>query len=66
QLYHTSRLSGHAWVQELIHGHPKHIQNKLGMRLHVFVVFIDELQACGLKNSRNMMVEEQAAIFLYM
>ncbi|KAF8576022.1 hypothetical protein K439DRAFT_1397684 [Ramaria rubella] len=21
--YHTSALSGYAWVQELIHGHPK-------------------------------------------
>ncbi|KAJ2996683.1 hypothetical protein NUW54_g7212 [Trametes sanguinea] len=66
QPYHTSKLSGHAWVQELIHGHPERIQNELGMRLHVFLAFVGELRACGLKDTRYIEVEEQAAIFLYM
>ncbi|KAJ2989740.1 hypothetical protein NUW54_g8687 [Trametes sanguinea] len=30
QPYHTSKLSGHAWVQELIHGHPERIQMSWG------------------------------------
>ena len=66
QPYHTFKLSGHAWVQELIHGHPERIQNELGMRVHVFVVFVGELRACGLKNTGYIQVKEQAAIFLYM
>ena len=31
QPYHTSALSGAAWVNELIHGHPDHIFNELWM-----------------------------------
>ncbi|KAI0759073.1 hypothetical protein C8Q74DRAFT_1221647 [Fomes fomentarius] len=30
--YHTSALSGHAWVLELLNGHPDHIKNELGMQ----------------------------------
>lgn len=67
QPYHTSALSGEAWVNELIHGHPDHIFNELGMRLHVFMSFCAHLQLiCGFTTSRNgVKVEEQAAIFLY-
>jgi hypothetical protein len=28
--YHTSMLSGFAWVQELLNGHPERIKNELG------------------------------------
>ena len=66
QHYHISALSDHAWVQELIHGHPDCIYNGLGMRLHVFLAFTAELRTCGLKDTRYTTVEEQAAIFLYM
>ena len=66
QPYHTSALSGHAWVQELIHGHPDHIYSELRMRLHVFLAFTAELWANGLNDTRYVTVEEQAAIFLYM
>jgi hypothetical protein len=67
QPYHTSSLSGAAWVNELIHGHPDRIFNELGMRLHVFTMFCANLQLfCGFTMSRNgVTVEEQAAIFLY-
>ncbi|KAK0440668.1 uncharacterized protein EV420DRAFT_1279104 [Desarmillaria tabescens] len=37
QLYHTSALSGAAWVNELVHGHPERIRMELGMHLHVFI-----------------------------
>lgn len=65
QPYHTSKLSGSAWVQELMHGHPDHIQNELRMCLHVFLSFVAELRVNGLKNTCYVMVEEQAAIFLF-
>ncbi|KAG2066954.1 hypothetical protein BDR04DRAFT_1105791 [Suillus decipiens] len=33
--YITSILSGHAWTQELVNGHPDRIKNKLGMRMYL-------------------------------
>jgi hypothetical protein len=67
QPYHTSALSGQAWVEELIHGHPDRIFNELGMRLHVFTAFCANLTLfCGIEPSqKGVSVEEQAAIFLY-
>lgn len=63
--YHTSALTGHSWVQELIHGHPERIKCELGMRLHVFEALVDELRAAGLSDSRHITLEEHLAIFLY-
>lgn len=37
QGYHTSALSGKAWVNELIHEYPDQIFCELGMQLHVFM-----------------------------
>lgn len=64
--YHTSALSGHAWVVELLNGHPDRIKNELGMRKHVFHVLVAALQTCGLQDSRYINLEEKLAIFLYM
>ncbi|TFK17836.1 hypothetical protein FA15DRAFT_554753, partial [Coprinopsis marcescibilis] len=67
QDYHTSRLTGAEWVNELIHGHPNHIWTELRMRLHIFLAFMHELcTVSGLEDSRRgITVKEQAAIFLY-
>ncbi|KAF4616740.1 hypothetical protein D9613_008850 [Agrocybe pediades] len=67
QPLHTSALSGQAWVNELIHGHPDRIFMALGMRLHVFTAFCANLTLLGgVTISRHgVTVEEQAAIFLY-
>ena len=40
QDYHTSALTGEAWVNELIYGHPDHIWNELSMRVHVFLALV--------------------------
>jgi len=66
QDYHTSRLSGAEWVDELIKGHPDRIWTELGMRLHVFLALVHELRLLGLKDGRIVGVNEQVAIFLYM
>ncbi|TFK26849.1 hypothetical protein FA15DRAFT_548332, partial [Coprinopsis marcescibilis] len=68
QPYHNSKLSGAEWVDELIKGHPKRIWSELGMRLHMFLIFMHELQVlCNLTDSQNgVTLNEQAAIFLYM
>ena len=63
--YHTSILSGHAWLQELLHGHPKHICTELGVHKEVFHALIGELQSMGYGDTRYVTLEEQLAICLY-
>ncbi|KAG2073199.1 hypothetical protein BDR04DRAFT_1185926 [Suillus decipiens] len=62
--YHISILSGHAWVQELVNGHPDQIKNEPRMIKYVFHAHIQELQACRLHDSKYRTLDEQLAIFL--
>lgn len=64
--YHTSALSGAAWVLELLLGHPKRIRTELGVTHNVFSALIEELQSMGCTESKFVTLEEQVAIFLYM
>jgi hypothetical protein len=64
--YHTSILSGYAWVQELLHGHPERIRTELGVHKEVFLALVEELQSMGHGDTRNVTLQEQLAIFLYM
>jgi hypothetical protein len=41
--FHTSALTGEAWVMELLSGHPECMQNALGVNLHVSSALILEL-----------------------
>lgn len=41
--YHTSALTGQAWVLELLSGHPERIRCELGVRHHVFYALLDQL-----------------------
>ena len=50
---------------ELISGHPKCIQNELGMSREVFLQLVSELCTQGCSDTRNIAVEEQLTIFLY-
>ena len=63
--YHTSALSGEAWVLELLCGHPNRIHTELGMSVKVFSSLVQDLRDIGYQNSRNVSLEEQLAIFLY-
>lgn len=65
QPYHTSALSGMAWVNELLTGHPDRIRCELGVRRHVFYVLLNLLRDSGCRDSKYVMLEEQLAIFLY-
>ena len=65
QGYHTSALTGYAWVLELLSGHPDRIQCELGVRLHVFKNLITNLQNLGLQDTPEVTLEEQLSIFLY-
>ncbi len=64
--YHTSVLSGDGWVQELRNGHPGRIRTELGVHKHVFDALLFELFSLGHKDARNVTLQEQLAIFLYM
>ena len=64
--YHTSILSGHAWVQELLNGHPERIRTELGVHKEVFLALVEELQSMGHGDSKYVTLQEQLAIFLYM
>src|ERR1700678_2098992 len=64
--YHTLILSGYAWLQELLHGHPERIRTELGVHKEIFLALVAELQSMGHGNSRYVTLDEQLAIFLYM
>jgi hypothetical protein len=63
--YHTSILSGYAWLQELLHGHPERIRTELGVHKEVFHALIRLLRSMGHGDTRYVTLEEQLAIFLY-
>ena len=65
QEYHTSVLSGHGWVTELLNGHPDRIRCELGVSRHVFDLLLSDLRRMDHKDSRHVTLEEQLAIFLY-
>jgi hypothetical protein len=65
QGYHTSALTGQAWVLELLNGHPDRIQCELGVRLHVFNNLKKTLEEQGHQDSKDVTLEEQLSIFLY-
>ena len=65
QPYHTSALSGEAWLVELILGHPGRIRCELGMDVHTFKSVTLDLRRYGHEASKHVSLEEQLAIFLY-
>ncbi|KIK35757.1 hypothetical protein CY34DRAFT_30841, partial [Suillus luteus UH-Slu-Lm8-n1] len=57
--YHTSALTGHAWVCELLTGHPDRIKHNLGVNLEVFEALVQILQANGFEQSCNGVTVEE-------
>ena len=56
--YHTFILSGYAWLQELLHGHPDHICTELGVNKDVFHTLIRELWSIGHEDTRYVTLDE--------
>jgi hypothetical protein len=64
--YHTSILTGEAWVYELINSHPDRTRHNLGVDCDVFNILLHILHRNGFTMSHNgVSVEEQLGIFLY-
>ncbi|KAF8194058.1 hypothetical protein K438DRAFT_1469886, partial [Mycena galopus ATCC 62051] len=63
---HTSVLTGHGWLSELLNGHPDRFRAQLGMAQHVFLRLLSELQLfSGLVHTKFVSAEEKLAIFLH-
>jgi hypothetical protein len=65
QPFHTSILTGEAWVAELLLGHPNHILFSLGVSRDTFLELIAVMRQHELTDSRHVSLEEQLAIFLH-
>ncbi|KAJ7055430.1 hypothetical protein C8F01DRAFT_930142, partial [Mycena amicta] len=64
--FHTSILTGYAWLNEILNGHPDRIRNELGMTSTMFTLLWTELvTTCGLCDSRYVTAQEQLSIFVY-
>jgi hypothetical protein len=64
--YHTSILTGEAWVYKLTNGHPDRIWHNLSVDCGVFNILLHVLHCNGFTMSHNgVSVEEQLGIFLY-
>jgi hypothetical protein len=61
-----SKLTGQAWLEELLSGHPKRFYASMGMNKHVFRALLQELIKVGLHDTRYVSSEEQLAIFLFL
>jgi hypothetical protein len=62
---HTSILSGHGFINELINGHEGRFKDSLRMRPSTFHAICKDLRDVGLEDSLHVSVEEQLAIFLH-
>ncbi|XP_020268890.1 uncharacterized protein LOC109844313 [Asparagus officinalis] len=61
-----SKLSGHDWVIEVLGGHPGTCFDLFRMKKEAFINLCEELKRIGkLKHSRNVTIQEQVAIFLF-
>jgi hypothetical protein len=66
--YHTSNLSGPEYTAEILSAsHPDRLLHVLGVSRHVFYKLLEMLIAHGgLCDSREVLVEEKLAIFLWL
>lgn len=62
----TSTQTGHAWMKEILSGHPIRCVNAFRMSANLFAQLCEDLQQnYGLMSSRNISVQEKVGIFLY-
>ncbi|XP_059658403.1 protein ALP1-like [Cornus florida] len=58
----TSGLQGHAYMLEILSGHPARCFQMFRMEVHVFINLCERLKGLGLKDSRYLTVQEQQII----
>jgi putative effector of murein hydrolase LrgA (UPF0299 family) len=64
---HTPALYSHAWLNELLVGHPDRTYIALGMRRHVFLALVFQIRALGYMEAQTARIglDESLATFLY-
>ncbi|EJD08402.1 uncharacterized protein FOMMEDRAFT_52738, partial [Fomitiporia mediterranea MF3/22] len=63
---YTGKQTGEEWVQEILHGHPVRFFDSMGMSQLVFTKLKQELQMySSFGSTKNMSMDEQLAIFIY-
>lgn len=64
---HDSSLSGHAWLDKLLLGHPDVFHVCFGMHKHVFLALVVQMHLLGYEEKPNstIFLDESLAIFLY-
>lgn len=60
----TSSQSGHAWVQEILQGHPQRCYDMFRMEKDIFLQLYDELVQHGLRPTRRTGIHEMVGMFL--
>jgi hypothetical protein len=60
----TSVLTGRMYVQELLNGHARRFQEIMRMQLTTFLAICQDLREVEIKETLNISVEEQLAMFL--
>ncbi|KAK8635203.1 hypothetical protein V6N13_023080 [Hibiscus sabdariffa] len=65
-LRRTSEQTGHAWVQEILQGHPIRCYEMFRMEKHIFHMLCTELVEHGLKVTTRTGIEKMVAMFLNM
>ena len=64
---HDSILSGQAWLQEILSGHPSQFHNSMGMSKFAFLKLVCELRMyANLQATKHISAEEQLAMFLHL
>ncbi|KAI6145288.1 hypothetical protein BKA82DRAFT_105180, partial [Pisolithus tinctorius] len=64
--YHTSILTGEAWVYKLLDGHLQCIKNNLSIQKEQFEALISILCDCSFSRSHcGISIKDQLTIFLY-
>ncbi|KAF8132658.1 hypothetical protein K438DRAFT_1455785, partial [Mycena galopus ATCC 62051] len=63
---HTSILTGHHWLSELLDGHPDQFRQQLGVAKHVFLRLLFELQAySGLVDTKYVSSAQKLATLMH-
>jgi hypothetical protein len=65
QCVRTSILTGRRYLNELLNGHPRRFQEVLFMKKDTFQRLCLLLSGVGLRDTLNVQIDEQVAIFLF-
>lgn len=63
--YHSCSYTGNQWVRELRQGDSRRVRHELGVSNKVFDFLLTALKKIGLRDSKQVTLEEQLGMFLH-